>query len=79
MITITPDQSSNLPRVVTSVSSATAASNVISQSPFNQSVPSSLSITPTVPQTGFKRKRHIAIDVETERGEQGKASQFEKM
>lgn len=29
---------------------------------------SSLSITPTA-QTGVKRKRHIAIDVETDRGE----------
>lgn len=78
MITITPDQGNNAARVVTSVSSASAVANVLNQSPFNQNVPS-LSITPTGPPTGFKRKRHIAIDVETERGEQRKACLYDEM
>lgn len=57
MITITTDHTAGIRNNSSSV-------------PLNQSIyntNSSLSITPTV-QTGVKRKRHIAIDVETERG-----------
>lgn len=56
MITVTTDHA-NTGRINSSTSLGTSV--------FNTS--STLSITPTV-QSNLKRKRHIAIDVETERG-----------